>query len=236
MSIALEHVKLSQEIFYTLLNNHYMLKEEDFKPLFQAYTREVEVRNLLKQQAEVANCKIALYGDVLYLIPNLDNHLLGFTTAELKSELCYSGALNDDYYLAQFMILCILMEFYDGSGTNTRIREFLKFSDLETTISKELENGVRNQEKNETEDFIRFKALQDRYESLLSKDDSNRMRKTKQGMIRKVIDFLVKQSLIVYIVEDEQIIPTDKLNHFMENNLLNKRNLDRVKKVLGELE
>lgn len=235
MSYELESIRIVQELFYALLNNEYMLKEEEHRDLFREYTKSADIRTLLKQQAEVSNCKVMMYGDVLYLIPNIDNQLLGYTTAELKKELCYSGALNDDYYLSQFIILCMFLEFYDGSSSNVRVREFLKFHELESIVSKELENGVLNEkEKDLEDDEINFTILQERYEALLSKDDITRSRKTKEGFILKIIDFLEKQNLINYLREDEMIIPTEKLDQFMENNLLNKKNLDRVMKVLGE--
>ena len=59
-------------------------------------------------------------------MPDIDNKYLGFTKADLKKELCKPNATDRDYYLAQFVILTLLVEFYDGQGSTSKSREFLK--------------------------------------------------------------------------------------------------------------
>ena len=45
--------------------------------------------------------------------------------------------------------------------------------------------------------------------------------------------FLQKQGLIEYVVQDEMIKTTRKLDNFMDWNLLNQNNYQRVLRVLG---
>ena len=46
--------------------------------------------------------------------------------------------------------------------------------------------------------------------------------------------FLEEQGLIDYVVEDEMVKTTKKLDNLMDWNLLNQNNYQRVRKVLGE--
>ena len=46
--------------------------------------------------------------------------------------------------------------------------------------------------------------------------------------------FLQKQGLIEYVEQDEMIKTTRKLDSFMDWNLLNQNNYQRILKVLGE--
>ena len=67
MAYELHTVRLSQEIFYYLLEHH-ELKEEEEESLYRAYTEQEDVQNLVKSQGEIADSSIERYGDVIYLI------------------------------------------------------------------------------------------------------------------------------------------------------------------------
>ena len=68
MSYEIGEIRLSQQIFYYLLQNH-ELREDREERLYRAYTEEEQVQNLVKSQAEEALCTVERYGDVIYLIP-----------------------------------------------------------------------------------------------------------------------------------------------------------------------
>ena len=59
---------------------------------------------------------------------------------------------------------------------------------------------------------------------------------TKEGFLYHILIFLQKQGLIDYVEEDEMIKTTKKLDSFMDWNLLNQNNYDRVRKILGVTE
>ena len=118
MAYEMEEIRLSQEIFYYLLEHH-ELREEKEAALYKAYAEREEVQNLVKSQGEIARSNIERYGDVIYLIPKEENDFLGFSKAQLKAALCRSGAVDRDYYLSQFVILTLLTEFFDGQGSSS---------------------------------------------------------------------------------------------------------------------
>ena len=60
-----------------------------------------------------------------------------------------------------------------------------------------------------------------------------RAKTTKDGFVHHILNFLQKQGLIEYIEADEMIKTTKKLDQFMDYNLLNKNNFNRVLQVLG---
>ena len=120
MAYEREEVRLSQEIFYYLLEHH-ELREEEARELYRAYTESEPVQEMVKAQGRIAASRVKRYGDAVYLIPEPDNDFLGYTCAHLKKELCRSNATDKDYYLAQFAILVLLLEFYDGQGASCKI-------------------------------------------------------------------------------------------------------------------
>ena len=122
MGYESEEIRQSQEIFYYLLEHH-ELQEEEEQALYRAYTEQESVQNLVKSQGEIAMCNIERYGNVIYLIPKEENNFLGFSKTQLKAVLCKSNGTDKDYYLSQFVILTLLVEFFDGQGSSSKSRE-----------------------------------------------------------------------------------------------------------------
>jgi len=232
MAYEIEEITTSHMIFYYLLK-HKELREEDEPELYKAYTESEAVMNLVKQQGEAADSIIERYGSVIYLIPKEDNDFLGFSKAQLKKELCRSGATDKDYYLSQFVILTILAEFYDGQGSSSKTRNFMKVGELINCISERLKEGAANQREDDDQSGLAFTNMIEAFEALRSDEKGAKTKTTKEGFIHRILEFLQNQGLIDYFEADEMIKTTKKLDHFMDFNLLNRNNYDRVMKVLG---
>ena len=233
MAYEMEEIRLSQEIFYYLLEHH-ELREEKEAALYKAYAEREEVQNLVKSQGEIARSNIERYGDVIYLIPKEENDFLGFSKAQLKAALCRSGAVDRDYYLSQFVILPLLTEFFDGQGSSSKSREYMRVGELQNCISARLKEGAEYEGQEEAARAgIDFAALYQAYESLKSDEKGSRARTTKEGFLHGILLFLQKQGLIEYVEQDEMIKTTRKLDHFMDWNLLNQNHVKRIFKVLG---
>ena len=232
MAYEAEEIRTSQEIFYYLLEHH-ELREEDEILLYKAYTEEETVRNLVKSQGEIAGSNIERYGNVIYLIPKEENNFLGFSKQQLKAVLCKSAATDKDYYLSQFAVLTLLVEFFDGQGSSSKSREYMRVGEFMNCISLRLKEGADEEETKEETAGISFQLLYQTYEALKSDDRGSRAKTTKEGFIYNILTFLQKQGLIEYVVQDEMIKTTRKLDNFMDWNLLNQNNYQRVLRVLG---
>ena len=238
MAYEAETVAYSQKIFYYLLC-HGALSDTDagVNELYRAYVEREEVMNLVKNQAEFAECRIERYGTTIYLMPEIDNKYLGYTKAELKKELCKSNATDRDYYLAQFVILTLLAEFYDGQGNTSKSREFLKLGELQNIVSERLRAGAAMEEEREQigadESVLDYKSMSEAYESLRSVETSSRSKYTKEGYVSIICNFLDRQGLIIFIPEDEMIKTTAKLDNIMEYKILNKENYTKIMEALG---
>ena len=150
MAYEAEEVRISQEIFYTLISKH-EIREEDNKELFDGYTQNPRIMTLVKNQGDIAECTVERYGSVIYLIPYEDNDVLGFSKQELKAKLCKSGATDKDYYLSQFVILTMLTEFYDAQGSSSKSREYIKVGELINLVSDRLLEAGNNMTEDEEE-------------------------------------------------------------------------------------
>ena len=83
---------------------------------------------------------------------------------------------------------------------------------------------------------ISFYDMCHAYEALKSDDKGSHAKTTKEGFLYNILLFLQKQGLIEYIERDEMIKTTKKLDSFMDWNLLNQNNYQRVKNILGVIE
>lgn len=234
MSYQLEEVKLSQQIFYHLLM-HRELSEHQDKALYYAYTSNEVVMNLVKSQGDIANCVIERYGSSIYLIPKEENECLGFSKRELKKALCKSSGTDKDYYLSQFVILTLLVEFYDGQGQSAKGRDFIRVGELQNIIADRLKEGATYYEEEVQQQVgIAYSNMLEAFEALRSDDKGSKQKTTKEGFLHGIFKFLQEQQLIEYIEADEMITTTKKLDQLMDFNLLNQNNFNRVLHILKE--
>lgn len=196
MAYELEDIRNSQEIFYYLLENH-ELREEDEVLLYKAYAEQETVQSLVKSQGEAAGSTIVRYGNVIYLIPKEENNFLGFSKAQLKAALCRSTATDKDYYLSQFVILTLLVEFFDGQGSSSKSREYIRVGELQNLISEYLKTGAgKLDEEEEEQSGIAFTDMLQAYEALKSDEKGSRTKTTKEGFLHHILLFLQKQGLM----------------------------------------
>ncbi len=236
MAYELDEVRTSQEIFYYLLEHHELCEDEEMQ-LYRAYTEQEEIQNLVKSQGEIAESRIERYGNVIYLIPKEDNYFLGFSKAQLKAALCKSSGTDKDYYLSQFVVLTLLVEFFDGQGSSSKAREYMRVGELQNCISNRLKEGAESMDEEQEEKAgIAFSNMLEAYEALRSDDKGSRARTTKEGFLHSILIFLQKQGLVEYVEADEMIKTTKKLDNFMDWNLLNQNHYQRVLRVLGVTE
>ena len=227
-------INTSNKIFYYLIQSG-ELSEENEKELFRMYSESEQVMNLVKIQGENCNCKVEKYSGVIYLIPSEENDFLGYSKGALKKELCKSNCNDKDYYLSQFVILTMLVEFYGSQGRTSKSRDFLKGGELLNIISNRLKESVEkeNIEEEQIKTGIAYTNILERFEALKSSDKQTTSRTTKEGFIYTILNFLENQGLINYVQADDMIITTSKLDNFMDWNILNKNNYQRVIKAFG---
>lgn len=235
MDYTLEEIRTSNRIIYYLMKNKEL--DESEKELYKAYSENENIQSLVKILAEELNSSVKKFGTMIYFIPNEDNDFLGYSKGELKKELCKSGANEKDYYLSQFVIMTLLVTFYGSSGLSSKSRDFIKVGEFLNIITEKLNEGVEKSKEEENLDKygVAFTNILEKFESLKSSEKKNITSKTtKEGFVNTILIFLNNQGLIHYIQSDDMIKTTKKLDYFMDWNLLNKNNYNRVLKALGE--
>jgi hypothetical protein len=222
--------------FYYLLKNGQLALEDD-RAMYKEYSENENIMNLVKLQAEECDCSIQRYSGVIYMIPHEENEFLGFSKAELKRELCRANANDKDYYLSQFVILVLLSQFYGSSGKTSKSRSFMKFGELLNAVGEALKSASEkeNLEDIEKRSGIAFTNILERWDALKGSEKSTTSKTTKEGFATVVLNFLENQGLISFIKDDDMIFTKPKLDNFMDWDILNKNNYDRIQEAFREV-
>ena len=120
------------------------------------------------------------------------------------------------------MVLTLLVEFFDGQGSSSKTREYIRVGELQNCISERLKEGAQSMDEEEEEKSgIAFSDMLEAFEALRSDEKGSRAKTTKEGFLHHILIFLQKQGLIEYVEQDEMVKTTKKLDNFMDWNLLN---------------
>jgi hypothetical protein len=170
--------------------------------------------NIFEPQAKV---KLIDTINTLYLVPETDNRVFGYTNEQLRQKLKLGD--NKELYLAYFLITCLLALFYGSESMEEVQRSYVKYEELErfaTLKLRELGDGEESEEL-EKELEINLRSTKDLWLDMQEKDESiTRLRSTtknRASFIAKVCSFLSDEGLIheqgteIYVSEKtEQII------------------------------
>lgn len=230
-----EQITLAMRIFYYLMQYGEMSIDDD-KELYKAYSENEAVMNLVKIYGQEADCNIERYNGIIYFIPTENNEFLGFSKADLKKRLCRSDGNDKDYYLLQFIILTLISTFYNSNGRSSKSRSFIKFGDFMNLIGEKL--SVAKEYENidiiEKKSNIAVSNIIEKWDALRGSEVKTIARTTKEGFVSGIIKFLEEQRLIDYIEADDMIMPTRKLDNFMDWCILNRTNYENILNAFEE--
>ncbi|WP_099192691.1 DUF6063 family protein [Tepidibacter mesophilus] len=219
MNISLKDYKTANEIFYRLLKKS-EIKEKEFKELFLAYVNNSFVREALEGICEVAKVKIIAISDTLYLIPNEDNDIIGF---DYRKEPLLGKDLKDSY-LAYLIMTIIFTEFTNELSPAS----YIDVPKILTLVQESLDrvaarDDIEEIEKKSAFNIIAIKVL---WESKRKWDEASKKgilttsADYQIGFIRRVINFLKNQGLVIYIRDEDKIKQTNRFRELMNNHFL----------------
>ena len=205
------------KIFNELLRNGEINTSEN--PEVYSYFIDNETFEILLKIAETSNVIIKKINEIIYLLPNMDNDLFGFSDKEIREEL-YSATNKVDNYLFKYIILIIIGKFYSSTGDNPKLLSHISLNDLINHVTSSLSSAHNNENVTEIEDAykINIESLYSKWEGLLIKDETSYSSlKTKRGVLLRTIRFLEAQNLIKYYKNEDIINTTRRCDDIMKN-------------------
>lgn len=225
------NLEKAMRIYYFLLKEGELTIDRN-KDLYLDYA-DSEVRNLLEIMAKESDVSIEKYNQVVYLIPNEGNDVLGIKDMDLQKILSYD-ARKIDFYLSQYIITVLITVFYSGRGSFVKSRDFIRLAELEEIVTARLTyaNSKKNIEREQEEAKFNVTAMFEHWSAL--QIDEQGKRKTKYGYIRSTCSFLAKHDLLIYDMAEEDIRPTNKMTHLMTYHFLDMNRLEMIERLLNE--
>ena len=196
---------------------------------------DTETYEILIKIAETSNVVIKKVDEMLYLLPNIDNDLFGFSDKEIKESL-YSGTTKEDLYLFQYILILILGKFYSSTGDNPKLLTHISLNDLINHITSSLTAFIKDENVDDIENTyeINIKKLFNKWDGLLTQDDITRSSlKTKRGVLLRTIRFLESEKIINFYENEDIIKTTRRCDDIMKSFFLT---YDRKEKIFDFLE
>jgi hypothetical protein len=226
-------VKTGVQIFKILLENG-QLNRDEHSDLFIEYINS-EVQEVLSEFEEEMDCKIIKINNTIYLLPNYDNSLLGFRNKDFR-EWQGANARLSDVYLAYYIVMFILHQFYGGKNKNPKQREFIRMMTLIDELDKRFEVILNsNQEdmmKKEEELSVNFISIAEVWNQKIVHEENKRT--TKLGTVIRICTLLEQEKLIRLMEDKKEIRTTKKLDDLMTYYFMNDSRIEEINSIFAE--
>ena len=212
------------KIYKKLLEKGQINDTED-KELYFDF-KDIEVRENLDIIASNLNFKVISAPHSVYLVPNIDNNLLGFSVKDIRESIKKDAKLIDAF-LEIYIIMTILYMFYGGKNKNPKQADFLQIKDIVSKLDETLK-GMTEVEAEKIEERYSINFIQvSNYWKAKALVEENKL-KTRTGTVITACKLLRDEKLVIITDDDTEIRPTKKLDDLMQYYYLNE---DRIYEI-----
>ncbi len=168
--------------------------------LYEAYTTQAEVYDILHMLLEETNLSLYEYKNTLFISPGSGNRVFGFTNDELKRAI--GLRLNRELFLAYFIIYAVMTLFYEDTASDAAlayVRTDQVIDQVTALFAGVLGDGSSVVLGAAEEDSMQALALLwDELPLVTDNEDLSTLkaaRGSKTGMVKLVFNFLLTQQL-----------------------------------------
>ena len=173
---------------------------QDRPDLYEAYTAQAEVYDILQELLARTNLSLYEYNNALYVTPGYGNRIFGYSNEELKRAI--GLRLNRELYLAYFIIYAAMTLFYEDTASEaalTYVRADQVIDQVTALFAGALSKAGEGSVLSAEEDSIRSLALMwDELPLVTDNEDLSTLkaaRGSRTGMVKLVFNFLTGQGL-----------------------------------------
>lgn len=217
MSTGVSQIRAA-DLLYSLLQ-HRQIKSGT--PEYMALQADERLRKELENLAESFDCLIAWYPSAIYLIPAAGNDFLGYSRSDMRKRFS-SGEKADVLSLRYFIMLVLLLCFYDNMTSNSKVRPFIQLRSLMEEVEQRLQKAAKA-EAQADDGSATYTRLYKAYSNLSGED--NLKQTSKLGLFKKVLQFMQDEQLITWNEAEEQIrtlsMLDDKVDFLLRNDAFN---------------
>jgi hypothetical protein len=228
-----------------LLYQEVMLKGELPKkenPELFSYYFEIDIRDILERvYLPCSESKILHIEDTLYFVPEIENDAYTYSNEELRKMMGLS--FNRELYLAQFIWMNVLSEFYGDQFQQTnQTRSFVKVDEIIHKVEEYMNTFMKIPEEELIQlandyqlDLIGMIDVWNSLEELTEKNkEVKRYKKKKYSFFLRVLDFWEKEKLL-QVKEEQEISLTKKMENIVGAYYHNEERINKIKELLDSI-
>ena len=210
-------------IKHLIMNNS--INDRDDAELFELASRE-DIRDELEVMSEEWDFTLVRTFHDIYIVPLPDNEMFNMRFREFRESIS-SNAKKIDAYLQCYIIMVIFWMFFGSRNSDPQRTESLRIKDIVIKLDERFSNENKAAQMEEAQ--LNFHQIADKWNGNLYKDEGRKQSKVE--LVKTACRILVKNGLVIFADEDDEIRCRKRLSDLMKNYYLSDKRISEINKL-----
>ena len=210
-------------IKHLILSNS--INDRDDAELFELASRE-DIRDELEVISEEWDFTLVRTFHDIYIVPLPDNEMFNMRFREFRESIS-SNAKKIDAYLQCYIIMVILWMFFGSRNSDPQRTESLRIKDIVIKLDERFSNENKAAQMEEAQ--LNFHQIADKWNGNLYKDEGRKQSKVE--LVKTACRILVKNGLVIFADEEDEIRSRKRLSDLMKNYYLSDKRISEINKL-----
>lgn len=210
-------------IKHLIMNNS--INDRDDAELFELASRE-DIRDELEVMSEEWDFTLVRTFHDIYIVPLPDNEMFNMRFREFRESIS-SNAKKTDAYLQCYIIMVILWMFFGSRNSDPQRTESLRIKDIVLKLDERFSDERKAAQMEEAQ--LNFHKIADKWNGNLYKDEGRKQSKVE--LVKTACRILVKNGLVIFADEEDEIRSRKRLSDLMKNYYLSDKRIAEISRL-----
>ena len=215
-------------IKHLVMNNS--INDRDDAELFELASRE-DVRDELDVICEEWDITLVRTFHDIYLVPLPDNEMFSMRFREFRESIS-SNAKKLDAYLQCYIIMVILWMFFGSRNSDPQRTQSLRIKDIAQKLDERFSDEQGAAEMEDAQ--LAFHNIADKWNGKAYKDEGRKQSKVE--LVKTACRLLVKNGLVVFADDEDEIRCRKRLSDLMKNYYLSDKRISEINRLFDKQE
>lgn len=201
------------------------INDRDDAELFELASRE-DIRDELAVMSEEWDFTLVRTFHDIYIVPLPDNEMFNMRFREFRESIS-SNAKKIDAYLQCYIIMVILWMFFGSRNSDPQGTESLRIKDIVFKLDERFSDEHKAAQMEEAQ--LDFHRIADKWNGNLYKDEGRKQSKVE--LVKTACRILVKNGLVIFADEEDEIRSRKRLSDLMKNYYLSDKRISEINKL-----
>ena len=206
------------------------INDRDDAELFELASRE-DIRDELEVMSEEWDFTLVRTFHDIYIVPLPDNEMFNMRFREFRESIS-SNAKKIDAYLQCYIIMVIFWMFFGSRNSDPQRTESLRIKDIVLKLDERFSNENKAAQMEEAQ--LDFHQIADKWNGNLYKDEGTKQSKVE--LVKTACRILVKNGLVIFADEEDEIRSRKRLSDLMKNYYLSDKRISEISRLFEKEE